>query len=136
MKRFMMALILGLGVFSPSLHAADKNNSTATFWDKLRSKIESLTPQKKLGVTTATGGVRGAPVTTEDVYWKNDASAQVVYTDELDAFAKAMKLAESDDKTQAKAAFANFIKKFPDSALRKDADQALALLQNPGPAGK
>jgi TolA-binding protein len=135
MKQFIALFILGLGLFSQSLHAADKKDNTSSFWETLRGKIESLTPQKKLGVTTATGGVRGAPVSTEDMYWKNDASAQVINADELDAFAKAAKLADSEDKTQAKAAFAEFIKKFPESSLRKDADQALALLQNqPAPA--
>lgn len=136
MKRFVMLLLLGLGLFSQSLFAEEKKDNTPSFWEKLRSKVESLTPQKKLGVTTATGGVRGALVSTEDLYWKSDAAAQVIGSDELEAFTKAMKLAESDDKAPAKAAFAEFIKKFPDSSLRKDADQAFALLQNSNPPAR
>lgn len=136
MKRLIMLFLLGLSLFSQTLHADEKNNNASSFWDRLRGKIESLTPQKKLGVTTATGGVRGAPAATEDMYWKNDASAQIIDSDELEAFAKAMKLTESDDKTQAQAAFSEFIKKYPESSLRKDADQALVLLQNAPPSVK
>lgn len=130
MKRLFMLLLLGLALFSQALHAGEKNNSSLSFWDKLRSKIESMTPQNKLSVTTATGGVRGAHVASEDMYWKNDASAQTIGSDELEVFAKAMKLAGSDDKAQAQAAFSEFIKKYPESVLRKDADQALAMLQS------
>lgn len=127
-----MLFLLGISLFSQSLYAGEKNGSASSFWDRLRGKVESLTPQKKLGATTATGGVRGAPAATEDMYWKNDASAQTIGSDELEAFSKAMKLTESEDKTQAQAAFSEFIKKYPDSSLRKDADQALALLQETG----
>jgi len=130
MKQLVMLFLLGLALFSQSLHAGEKSDNTSSFWERLRGKVESLTPQKKLGATTATGGVRGAPAATEDMYWKNDASAQTIGSDELEAFAKAMKLTDSDDKAQAQAAFSEFIKKYPESSLRKDADQALVLLQN------
>lgn len=130
MKRLITLLLLVLSFFSQTLEAGEKNGNTLSFWERLRGKVESMTPQKKLGATTATGGVRGAPAATEDMYWKNDASAQIVSSDELDAFAKAMKLTESEDKTQAQEAFAEFIKKYPESSLRKDADQALVLLKD------
>lgn len=130
MKRFILLFLMGLALISQSLQAGEKNDNKSSFWEKLRSKVESLTPQKNLGATTATGGVRGAPSSTEDMYWKNDASAQTINSDELEFFAKAMKLAESDDKAQAQAAFSEFIKKYPESSLHKDADQALVLLQN------
>lgn len=130
MKKIAMLFLLGLALGSQSLYAADKNDSKKSFWEKLRVKIEAMTPQKKTNVTTATGGVRGAPVSAADIYWKNEATGQTLAADELDAFKNAMKLADSDDKTQAKAAFGDFIKKYPESSLRKDADQALALLAN------
>ena len=125
-----MLFLLGLAIGSQALYAAEKSDSAQSFWEKLRVKIETMTPQKKTAVTTATGGVRGAPVSTGDMYWKNEATGQILSSDELEAFKKAMKLADSDDKAQAKAAFGEFIKKFPESSLRKDADQALALLGN------
>ncbi|OGS96025.1 MAG: hypothetical protein A3H31_04920 [Gallionellales bacterium RIFCSPLOWO2_02_FULL_57_47] len=130
MKQLIMLLLLGLALFSQALHAGEKNDKALSFWDRLRGKIESLTPQKQLGATTATGGVRGAFIASEDMYWKNDTSGQTIGSDELEVFTRAMKLTDSDDKAQAQAAFAEFIKQYPQSILRKDADQALALLQN------
>lgn len=130
MKQLIMLLLLGLALFSQALHAGEKDDKSLSFWDRLRGKIESLTPQKQLGVTTATGGVRGAFIAFEDMYWKNDASGQTIGSDELEVFARAMKLTDSDDKAQAQTAFAEFIKQYPQSILRKDADQALAQLQN------
>lgn len=124
-----MLFLVGLSLFSQSLYAGEKSANSSGFWDKLRGKIESLTPQKKVGMTTATGGVRGAPAATEDMYWKNDASAHVIGADELDDFEKAVKLTDSDDKGPAQAAFSEFINKYPGSPLRKDAEQAIALLQ-------
>jgi len=130
MKRLIILFILGMGLFAQSLHAEEKKDNTSSFWDKLRVRVESLTPQKKLGATTATGGVRGAPVATEDLYWKSDVSAQTIGSDELEAFAKAVKLSEANDKAPAQAAFSEFVKKYPASSLRKEAYEALVLLQN------
>lgn len=130
MKKITMLFLLGLALGSQALYAADKSDSTKSFWEKLRVKIESMTPQKKTTVTTATGGVRGAPESTQDLYWKNEATGQVIADEELEAFKKAMELTGMDDKAKAKAAFAEFVKNYPESSLRKDADQALTLLGN------
>lgn len=140
MKKITVLFLLGLALCSQALYASEKDagkqnaakkdDSKQSFWQKLRIKIESMTPQKKTSVTTATGGVRGAPVSTEEMYWKNEATGQMIAAEELETFKNAMKLADSDDKAQAHAAFAEFIKKYPGSSLRKDADQALALLGN------
>lgn len=132
MKKLLMLLLLGLALGTQTLHAGEKGDKTPGFWERLRAKIESLTPQKKSTVTTATGGIRGAPVASEDIYWKDEATAESIAADELDAFTRAMKLSDGEDKAQAQTAFAEFIKKYPDSALRKDADQALVMLQNAG----
>jgi TolA-binding protein len=133
------ALILaGMSVLSQPALAADKVSASAkadskaehplTFWEKLRKKINMFTPQKKLEATTAVGGVRGAQTEVSDVYWKGEAN-QLINGDELAAFKKAADLAETGDTKQAQAAFADFVKTHPDSPLRKDADQALAMLQ-------
>lgn len=136
MKQLITVLFLGAALLAPTLHAAEKSGESLSFWDRVRGKIESLTPQKQLGATTATGGVRGAHISTEDMYWKDDASGQTIDADELGAFTRAIKLAESEDKSQAQAAFAEFIKQYPQSILRKEADQALALLQGAGAPAK
>jgi TolA-binding protein len=127
MKKFvpvLLAFMLG----APALHAADNADSWSGFWDKLRMKIEQLTPQKKLTNTTAVGGVRGAAVEASDVYWKGEAKPQSVDADELTAFQKAMALVESDQKEQARVAFGDFVRNYPASPLKADADQALARL--------
>lgn len=126
MKR-LSALILSLSLFSPLLHAADK--SEPGFWEMLRMKIEQLTPQKKLSTTKAVGGVRGGPADDNDLYWKGEAKAPAVDADELSAFRTAMSLVDSGKKAEAQMAFSDFTKKYPDSPLRKDADQALAQIQ-------
>ena len=146
MKKMTLLLLAGLAFGSQALYAAEKgdskqiaagkSDSKQSFWDKLRIKIETMTPQKKTSVTTATGGVRGAPVSSEDIYWKDEATGQTVAAEELEAFKKAVKLASSDGKAQAQAAFAEFVKKYPGSPLRKDADQALALLGNGNASAK
>lgn len=135
MKKITMLLLLGLAIGSQALYAAEKNG-TMSFWDKLRVKIEALTPQKKTSVTTATGGVRGAPTRADDIYWKNEATGQTVADEELEAFKKAVKLADSNGKAQAQGAFAEFIKKYPQSSLRKEAEQAVALLGNGNEKGQ
>lgn len=128
MKKIIMLFLLGLALGSQALYAAEKSDGAKSFWEKLRVKIESMTPQKKTSVTTATGGVRGALTSTEDIYWKNEATGQMVPAEELEEFKKAMKLADTAENAPAQAAFSEFIKKYPESSLRKDADQALALL--------
>lgn len=120
-------VLLALALLAPGAHAAEQD-SWSGFWEKLRLRIEQLTPQKKLGNTTAVGGVRGAAVEVSDVYWKGEAKPQAVDADELNAFQKAMALVEADQKDQAQAAFADFSKAYPASPLKADADQALARL--------
>lgn len=132
MKKIISSLMLAsLISLSYSAFAEDKPAANLTFWDKLRAKIEQMTPQKKVAATTAVGGVRGAKMASDDVYWKGEKAAQVVDADEYDAFNKAMALAAAGELEKAQAAFAEFVSKNPESPLRKDADQALAQLQTP-----
>ena len=127
MKR-LLSVVLVLALAVPALRAQDKNVAALGFWEVLRMKIEQLTPQKKLNTTTAIGGVRGAAIEVADVYWKGETKPQFIDTDELGAFQKAMSLVEAGQKDQAQVAFADFAKTYPNSALRKEADQALAQL--------
>lgn len=127
MKKVVPTL-LALSLLAPAVHAAEQGDSWSSFWEKLRMRIEQMTPQKKLGNTTAVGGVRGAAVEVSDVYWKGEAKPQAVDADELTAFQKAVALVEADQKEQAQAAFAEFARTYPASPLKADADQALARL--------
>lgn len=130
MKKLIVPLLLVcMSLLSQTLHADVKNDGSLSFWEKLRAKIEQIAPQKKVTATTAVGGVRGAKMATDDVYWKGEKVAQAVDSDELETFKQAMALATAGEHAKAQTAFAEFVTKNPDSPLRKDADQALAQLQ-------
>lgn len=124
-KIFILMMLLGASLISPLAHAEGKDLS---FWDKLRKKVDTFTPQKKIGATNAVGGVRGALSDAHDIYWKGEATPAEIDAAELGAFKKAMDLAGAGETKQAHDAFAEFIKNYPNSTLRKDADQALAAL--------
>jgi len=124
----LIPLLLVLAVSAAHAQSASQGDSWSGFWEKLRMKIEQMTPQKKLGTTTAVGGVRGSAVEASDVYWKGEARPQSVDAEELAAFQKAMGLVEGEQKEQAQAAFAEFTKAYPDSPLKADADQVMARL--------
>lgn len=127
MKRYALLLSL-LMLASPAVHA-EEQSALGAFFDALKTKLEALVPQRRLTAVTATGGVRGAEVQTDDVYWKGEA--RPIDPAQLEAFRKALALAQGGKKTEAAAAFADFTKTYPDSPLRKDADQATQLLQAP-----
>jgi TolA-binding protein len=130
MKRLIAPLLLVcMALGTQTLYAEGKSDGSLSFWEKLRAKIEQMAPQKKVTATTAVGGVRGAKMAVDDVYWKGEKIPQNVDADELEAFKKAIALAAAGDLANAQAAFAEFVTKNPDSPLRKDADQALAQLQ-------
>lgn len=127
MKKLITAM-LALYLVGAHAQTAGQADSWTGFWERLRLKIEQMTPQKKLGSTTAVGGVRGSAVEASDVYWKGEAKPQSIDPDELGAFQKAMALVEAEQKEQAQAAFTEFTKAYPNSLLKADADQAMARL--------
>ncbi|HQS56964.1 MAG: hypothetical protein B7Y56_01655 [Gallionellales bacterium 35-53-114] len=130
MKKIMTALLLaGATLTAAMVHAEEKTGAVASFWEKLRVRIEQMAPQKKVSATTAVGGVRGSKMAADDVYWKGEKSAQAVDADELEVFKSAMALAASGELLKAQEAFTEFVAKNPESPLRKDADQALAELK-------
>jgi len=125
MKRLIALLVvLGIALASP-VQAADQELS---LWERLRKKIELLTPKKKLTTTTAAGGVRGSLADVDDVYWKGEAKPVTIDEAELAAFGAAVALADEGKTEDAQLAFARFIKQYPDSTLRADAVAALAQL--------
>jgi TolA-binding protein len=127
MKRLIsLFVLLGIVLATPmQVSAADQELS---LWERLRKKIELLTPKKKLTTTTAAGGVRGSLADADDVYWKGEAEQVAIDEDELTAFTKAVELVDTGKTDDAKAAFAGFVKQYPDSSLRPDAEAALAQL--------
>lgn len=130
MKKLINILLLAcMALATQTLYAEGKSEGSPSFWERLKAKLEQMAPQKKVTATTAVGGVRGAKMATDDVYWKGEKVTQIVDAEELDAFQKAMALATAGELVKAQDAFADFVIKHPDSPLRKDADQALLQLQ-------
>lgn len=125
----LIALFVLLGVILATPSYAAGNTEAPSLWETLRKKIETMTPQKKLSTTTAAGGVRGSLADADDIYWKGETKAQVIDSDELAAFKKAMALVDAGNTAGAQAAFTDFIKQNPDSTLRGDAEAALAQLK-------
>ena len=79
MKQIITALTLGIVFTLQPLFAEEATTPTsrteqqpASFWDKMRKKIETFTPKKRLTATTAVGGVRGAQIESDDLYWKGE----------------------------------------------------------------
>jgi len=129
MKKLIALFVLLGVVLATPVYSADEKADGSSWWESLRRKIELLTPRKKITTTTAVGGVRGSQAEADDVYWKDEAKMQPIDADELAAFKKAVSLVETGDSAGAQGAFSEFLKKHPDSRLREDAEQALALLQ-------
>lgn len=128
MKRLIALLVLLGVVLATPAYSADDNQG-GSLWERLRKKIELLTPKKRITTTTAVGGVRGSQADADDVYWKGEANTAPVDADELAAFKKAISLVDAGDLAGAQTAFGDFLKKHPESSLRKDAEMALAELQ-------
>jgi TolA-binding protein len=128
MKRLIaLFVLLGIILAAPAYSVDEKQDGS--LWERLRKKIELLTPRKKVSTTTAVGGVRGSQADADDVYWKGQANTQPIDSEELSAFKKAISLVDAGDTAGAQGAFSEFLKKHPDSRLREDAEQALAQLQ-------
>lgn len=124
----LIALFVSLGILLATPLQVSAAEQEMSLWERLRKKIELITPKKKLATTTAAGGVRGSLADADDVYWKGEAQASAVEEEELTAFKKAIELVDAGKAEEAKVAFAEFVKQHPDSTLRADAEAALAQL--------
>ena len=76
MKKFINSLLLVcLTLGAQTLLAGEKSENSPSFWEVLRAKLEQMAPQKRVTATTAVGGVRGAKMAADDVYWKGEKVA-------------------------------------------------------------
>jgi len=109
MKR-VIALLVSLGITLALAAPVQASDEELSLWERLRKKIELLTPKKKLTTTTAAGGVRGSLADADDVYWKGEAKPVIIDEAELAAFGAAVALAGEGTTNSAPVAFARFIK--------------------------
>lgn len=97
-------------------------------WSRLRQFGPKLSVQET-AKTTVVAGVRGAESTASTLtpYWKGDKTRDPAYVAEVNAFNGAQALAGRDDYPAAGAAFEKFLKDYPASSLKPNAEFALAL---------
>ena len=104
----------------------DKEVREVSLWERIRTKIEKITPQKKPSVTTAVGGVRGTRSEAgKELYWKGEEVKPKVSEQELARFEEALIKAEEGDSDSARKLFESFVSDFPESDLKPDAFLAL-----------
>lgn len=131
MKKTMI-LLLGMMLTGNAL-AEEEKKAEEGLLDSLRQKIEMLMPKKKLQTTTAVGGVRGSKADANDLYWKGEKGEEGIDADELAAFDEALALAEAGEMEKAEAQLGAFIKDYPKSQLREDAEQAMVYVKERAP---
>ena len=109
---------------------AGQAQDAPSFWQQLKNKLDGITPQKRSTTTTAVGGVRGAKDQAGDtLYWKGEEAPLVVAEEELADFNQASLAAMNGETATALARFQQFLRAYPQSALRPDAVAAIAQLQ-------
>ncbi len=129
-----IGLLVACIFFTVVAHAEEPKKEATSIWEKIRNKIERITPKQKPTVTTAVGGVRGAKTNEHELYWKGEETPVAISAEEIDLFSSALQLAESGAGPEATEAFQGFLKQFPESVLAADAKSALAELGKEKPA--
>jgi TolA-binding protein len=128
MKKTLGLLIATLFLAVIVQAAEPAKEEVSSVWEKIRNKIEKITPKQKPSVTTAVGGVRGARNDSHELYWKGEEKPLAISSEEIDRFSSALQLAESGAGSEATTSFQDFLEKYPDSLLVDDAKNALVEL--------
>src|SRR6185369_16986321 len=107
------------------------------FWDRLQTRLEKVTPSKKVSAATAVGGVRGAKNDdSADIYWKGRDKALDMNDEELGAFNRAMESRRKGEHDVALKQFEEFLSLYPQSQFRVEGLQAAELLKTEIAAAK
>jgi TolA-binding protein len=133
------AIVVAGLLLAVSLAQAGEDGKGGGFWTGLQSKLQKLTPTRKSTAVTAVGGVRGAKSgEVADLYWKGEEKRVEVGEDELEKFNLAMETRVKGDSALARKHFEEFLRDFPQSSLRPEAQQAVEKLKAEGatPAGE
>ncbi|MBU0483128.1 MAG: hypothetical protein KKB30_01270 [Proteobacteria bacterium] len=132
MKRIIVVALTVL-LMASSVALAEENSGEEkkdSLWEMIRNKIEQVTPNKKLVVTTAVGGVRGARSEAgTDLYWRGE-DLQIKNEQEMAKFESALQAAEKGETAQALSFFEGFKAEYPESDLQEYANQAIAELNS------
>ncbi|MBI5235512.1 MAG: tetratricopeptide repeat protein [Deltaproteobacteria bacterium] len=123
-KTLILSTVL-LFLASSAAFAAEKKS--LSYWIKnTGSKIQSVS--KKPKKDTATAGVKGDPEKAADeLYWKE--GKQVVKDEEIKSLENAVDLVNKGQNDEAVKALEAFLKDYPKSALKADAEEGLKILK-------
>jgi hypothetical protein len=99
-------------------------------WGKLRSygpKLQANNSGKQY--VTVTVGIRGNENTTSELkpYWKDDRADDPAFVDEAKAYRAAQEMAEKNRSREAIQALESFMKTYPNSLFKPNAQFALGL---------
>lgn len=126
-KSLIVCLIIFVALAAS--YAEDRKEKEG-FWSRLKNKIETITPKKKVAVTTAVGGVRSATDESANVlYWKGREIDAQIAPDELDKFKVSLENAINGNMEESQKLFHEFLTQYPQSPLREDAIKALENLK-------
>lgn len=106
-----------------------------TLFNRMWRRLRAMSPDARAVNATATGthvaGIRGAESTGTlfKPYWKGDQTDNPAYLAELSALRGAEELAQKERVPEALKAYDAFLKRYPDSGLRANAEfgRSLAL---------
>ncbi|MCK4739203.1 MAG: hypothetical protein KAT46_04565 [Deltaproteobacteria bacterium] len=124
MKKLILAILtVSIFTFAGLADAGGFNSWMKNFAHKL--KMFSST--SKSSTKTAVAGVKGAEGEVDDgLYWKTSEVTDAQVAD----MTEAMVYAGEGNNAMATETLSNFVKKYPNSPLVKDAREGLALLKN------
>jgi TolA-binding protein len=128
---FITAPLMADSNESKDVVQAKNDNAFKGLLYKVWNKFKSMSPKNETVVreTTVTMGVRGAQTTSTILqpYWKDDKTSDKQFMQQLEDFAQAQGLADKGEMEAANSAFNGFIKKYPQSDLKPNAQFAEAL---------
>ena len=120
-------LILGIILLISAPVFGEQNGG---FWDKLQSKLDKVTPSKKISTTTAVGGVRGTKNDdASDIYWKGRDKALNMNDEELAKFTLALESRRKGENALALKQFEEFLELYPQSQFRVEGLQAVEMIR-------
>lgn len=125
LKKTLVISTALLFLASSAAFAAEKNS--LSYWMKnTGSKIQGLS--KKPKKDTATAGVKGDPEKAADeLYWKEGKPQ--VKDEEIKSIENAVELVNKGQNDEAIKALEAFLKDYPKSALKADAQEGLKILK-------
>jgi hypothetical protein len=121
------AMILGALLLISTPAFGEQNGG---FWDKLQSKLDKVSPSKKISTTTAVGGVRGAKNDdASDIYWKGRDKTLDMNDEELAKFTLALESRRKGENEIAIKQFEEFLELYPQSQFRVEGLQAIEMIR-------